>query len=216
MMALTLAFGGRDVGGFFVVPDRSDIGKTTHDIAFCYFMGSDAASGDSSMGGDLHSDWLCGEKQLGFGWRRILRCKFTFTPELIARPLLNDVYKRLPTNVAQKLRKPRIDLVFDGSFGRCVHFMGANFAPKFLQRGDDLASTTNRAVRIVFSKERTFTRNESEVDEANGVYLMLSTNAIRETAPKPSTGRAFFRYWVNFAQEFPLDGVRSCSETWAR
>ena len=192
-------------GGFFVLPDRSDSGKTTRDIAFCCFVGSDAASGNRSMRGVLHADCLCDEEKLGFEGRRIHRCKFTFTPELSTRPLLNAVYKRMPTNATQKLRKPHIDLVPDGSFGRCVHFLETNSTPKFSQNDDDLASITKRAVRIVFSKKRTFKRNAADVDEASGIYLMLPANAIRETVLKPSTRRGCFRYWANFDREFPLD-----------
>ena len=133
MMALTLAFAGRDVGRFFILPDKSDSGKTTHDLAFCYFLGSEESSGSGSMSGTLHADWLCDENKLGFEGHRILHCKFTFTPEMSAKPLLNDIYKRLPTNVTQKLRKPHIDQVFDGSYGGCLHFLETNLAPKFVQ-----------------------------------------------------------------------------------
>ena len=144
------------------------------------------------MGGVLRAAWLFGAKQLGFEGRGILRRKFTFTPELIDRTLLNDVYKRLPANATQKLRKPHIDLVFDGSFGMCVHFVETNSTPKFPQKDDDLASVTTRKVSIVVSKKRTFAINASDVDDENGVYLMLSANARMGTVPKPSTGRAFF------------------------
>ena len=40
VMGMTLAYAGRDVGRFFIFPDKSDSGKTTHDVAFCYFLGS--------------------------------------------------------------------------------------------------------------------------------------------------------------------------------
>ena len=40
MMGLTMAYDGRDVGRFFILPDKSDSGKTTHDSAPCYFLGS--------------------------------------------------------------------------------------------------------------------------------------------------------------------------------
>ena len=50
VMASTLAFGGRAVGRFFVLPGRSEIGKTTRDLAFFYFVGSAASSGNRSMG----------------------------------------------------------------------------------------------------------------------------------------------------------------------
>ena len=122
MMGQALEYAGRDVGRFFIPPDKRDSGATTQDIAFFYFLGSAESSGGSSMSGTLRADWICGEEQLGFEFHRILHCKFTFTPEMGAKPLLNDVYKRLPTNVTQKLRKPHIDQVFDGSFGRCLHF----------------------------------------------------------------------------------------------
>ena len=45
MMASTLAAGGRDVGRFCALPDRSDGGKITRDIAFCYFMGLEESGG---------------------------------------------------------------------------------------------------------------------------------------------------------------------------
>ena len=63
MMASTLSFGGRDVGIFPSLPDRSDSGKKTRDIAFCYFMGSEASYWHISMGGVLHADWIFGERE---------------------------------------------------------------------------------------------------------------------------------------------------------
>ena len=79
------------------------------------------------MGGPIRADWLFGERQLGFEGHRILRCKFTFTPEMSAKPLMNDVYERLPTNATQKLRKPHRDQVFAGSPGWRLHFFGNKF-----------------------------------------------------------------------------------------
>ena len=58
------------------------------------------------MRGALHAEWLCDEKALGFEGHHIIQCKFTFTPELSSKPIMNDVYNRLPTNAAQMLRKP--------------------------------------------------------------------------------------------------------------
>ena len=204
MMALTLAYANREVGRFFVLPDRSDAGKTTHDVVLSYFLGASDSSGRSSMSGTLHSDWLCDEKALGFEGHHILHCKFTFTPELSTKPILNDVYKRLPTAVTMKLRKPHSDQVFDGCFGRCVHFLETNFAPKMMQKEDSLASLAKRTVCVIFSKKRTFAKEPSEVDERGGVYLMRSASDIRRTALTPSTRRAFIRYWVNFTREYPL------------
>ena len=40
LMALTLAFAGREVGRFFALPERRNAWKTTHDTSFCYFLGS--------------------------------------------------------------------------------------------------------------------------------------------------------------------------------
>ena len=96
MMGQALEYAGRDVGRFFIPPDKRDSGATTQDIAFFYFLGSAESSGSNSMSGTLHADWLCGERQLGFDGHRILRCKFAFTPWMSSKPLLNDVYKRAP------------------------------------------------------------------------------------------------------------------------
>ena len=192
MMGLTLAFAGRDVGRFFILPDKSDSGKTTHDIAFCYFLGSEESSGSSSMSGTLHADWLCDESKLGFEGYRISRCKFTFTPEMSSKPLLNDVYKRPPTNVTQKLRKPHSEQVSDGSFGRCLHFLETNSAPKFALKDDDINSIMKRTACIFFSNKRRFTRSPEEVDEENGVFLMMGPSALHDTVLTPSTRRAFF------------------------
>ena len=153
MMALTLAYAGYEVGRFLVLPDRSDARRTTHNVALSYFHGASDSIGKSSMSGSLHSNWLCGEQAIGFEGRHILRCKFKFTPELSTKPILNDLYKKLPTSVTIKLRKPRSEQVFDGCFGTCVHFLETNFAPKMMQREDSLASLAKRAICVVFSKK---------------------------------------------------------------
>ena len=117
MMAPTLDFSGRDVGRAYGPPDRSGAGKTTRDLSFCYSIGSASPSGRGSMSGKLHAERLRGEKSLGFEGRQIAHWEFTFTPDLAPKHILNDVYNRIPTNVAQKLRNPHIDVVFDASFG---------------------------------------------------------------------------------------------------
>ena len=165
MMALTLAFAGREVGRLSILPDRSNAGKTTRDTSPRYFLGSGDSSGRGSMGGTLHADWMCGEKALGFEGRHILRCKFAFTPELSTRPILDDAYKTPPTLVTQKHRKPHSDLVFDATFGRCLHFLETNFSPKMQQREGDVESLVKRKVSIQFPNKRKFTRNSSEIDE---------------------------------------------------
>ena len=161
MMALTLAYAGREVGRFFILPDRSDSGKTTHNLALCYFLGGEDTSGRGTMSGTFHGEWLCDDKALGYEGHRILHCKFTLTPELSTKPILNDVYKRIPTNVCQKLRKPHSDQVFDGSFGKCVHFLETNYTPRMLYSMGDLGSLVKRSICIIFSRKRAFTRHES-------------------------------------------------------
>ena len=91
MMAITLAHAGGEFGRFFALPGKSDVCKTTHDVVFSYFLGAADSIGGSSMGGTLHADWLCDERALGFERNRILSCKFTFTPEQSAKPILNDL-----------------------------------------------------------------------------------------------------------------------------
>ena len=204
MMGLTLAFAGREVGRFYILPDRSDSGKTTHDLALCYLLGSSESSGRGSLSGTLHCEWLCDEKALGFEGHTITQCKFTLTPELSTKPILNDLYKRIPTNVTQKLRKPHSDQVFEATFGKCVHFLETNYTPKMQYIGDDLASLVKRSVVIIFSRKRRFTREKSEVDEESGVYLMRSSEELREKVLTPNTRRAFFRYWMNFTKDYPV------------
>ena len=137
-------------------------------------------------------------------------CEFTFTPDLTTRPLLNDVYKGYRQTSRRNCGIPHMGLVFDRSCGVRVRFAGANFAPQFFQKDDTLSSIA----------KRTFARNASAVDEENGIYVMLSGNAIRETVLKHSTRRAFTRYWGNFDQEStppaPLACVWRFSETWWR
>ena len=203
MMALALAFFGREVGMFFIPPDRSNAGKTTRDTSFFYFLGADDSIGRGSMSGTLRADWLFGEKALGFEGHHILQRKFTSTPELSTRPILNDTYKRLPTLVKQKLRKPRSDLVFDGTSGGRLHFLETNFAPKMLQRDDEVDSLVKRTVCIRFSNKRTFTWNARDVDEANGVFQMHSASRLRENVQTPPVRRAFYRYWANFSRGPP-------------
>ena len=163
------------------------------------------------MSGTLRADWICGEEQLGFEFHRILHCKFTFTPEMGAKPLLNDVYKRLPANVTKKLRNPHIGQVFDGSFGRCLHFSETNIAHKFVQKDGDIQSIMKRTVCIVFSNKRRFARSPGDVDEENGVFLTIEPIALRDTVLTPSTRRAFFTHWINFAKKRPLGGMRESS-----
>ena len=165
MMELTLAFAGREIGRFFVLPDRSNAGKPTRDTSPGYFLGPDDSSGRGSMGGTLHADWACEEKALGFEGHHILICEFTLTPELSTRPILNDTYKRLPTSVTQKLRKPHSDLVFDATFGRCLHFLETNSPPKMLHREDDVESLVKRTASTQCPNKRKFARNSSEIDK---------------------------------------------------
>ena len=204
MMALTLAYAGREVGRFFILPDRSDSGKTTHNLALCYFLGGEESSGRGTMSGTLHAEWLCDDKALGFEGHHILHCKFTLTPELSTKPILNDVYKRIPTNVCQKLRKPHSAEVFDGSFGKCVHFLETNYTPRMLYPQDELGAIVKRSLCIIFSRKRAFARQESEVDEESGVFLMKTADELRRSSLTPSTRRAFFRYWINFTKEYPV------------
>ena len=136
MMALTLAFCGREVGRFFILPDRSNAGKTTHDTSFCYFLGADDSSGRGSMGRTLCTDWRFDGKAHGLEGRRVLHCKFTRAPDPGTRPILSDTYKRLPTLATQKLRKLRIDLVFGGTFGMCLRFLETNFSLNMIQRDE--------------------------------------------------------------------------------
>ena len=107
------------------------------------------------MRGTLHSNWLCDEQAIGSEWRHILGCKFTFTPELSTKPMLNDIYKKLPTAATLKLRKPHIGQVFDGCFGMCVHFLETNFAPKMSQRDEIIASLVNHIIGVIFPRKRT-------------------------------------------------------------
>ena len=151
MMAITLAYDGREVGGFFAFPDKRDVGETTRDLAFSHFLGAADSSGKSSMGGTLHADWLCDERSLDFEGHQILNCKFTFAPNLSAKTKLNDQYKRLPTNVTQKMRKPHSDQVFGGCFGRCLHFVETNMAPGMVQMEDILDYIVKRTICVLLS-----------------------------------------------------------------
>ena len=164
MMWQALEYAGREVGRFFIPPDKNASGGTTRDLAFCHFIGSAESSGNSSMSGALRADWLFGDRQLGFEGHRILRCKFTFTQEMGDKPLLNDAYKRFPANVTPNLRKPRIDQVHDGPFGMCLYFSATNSAPEFVQKGDDVQPITKRAVCTVSPNKRRFARSPGEVD----------------------------------------------------
>ena len=83
--------------------------------------------------------------------------------------------------------------------------METNFAPKFVQKGDDIRPITKRAVCIVFPNKRRFTRSPGDVGEENGVPPMLESSALRETVLTPSIWRAFFRYWNTFTKECPVD-----------
>ena len=121
------------------------------------------------MRGTLHSEWICDKKAIGLERHHIIRCKFTFTPELSSNPIMNDVYNRPPTNVTQKLRKTHIDVVFGASFAKYLHFLETNFRPRILQRDDDMASISKRAVCIYFSRELSFARGAAQVDGENGV-----------------------------------------------
>ena len=109
---------------------------------------------------------------MGFEGRAILQCKCTLTPELSDRPILNDLYKRIPTNICQKLRRPRSAQVFGGEFGKCVHFLETNYATGMQYLGDDLASRVKRTVVVIFPRKRRFARDTSEVGDESGVYLM--------------------------------------------
>ena len=51
MMALNLARSANEVGVFCALPDKSDVGETTHDVAVSYFPGPSDSGGESSMGG---------------------------------------------------------------------------------------------------------------------------------------------------------------------
>ena len=203
-MAPNLAFSGREVGRFFILPDRSNAGETTRDTSFCNFLGVDDSSGRGCMGGALHSDWLCDEKAIGFEGRHILSFKFTFTPELSTRPILSDTYKRLPTLATQKLRKPHIDLVFGGTSGRRLRFLETNFVPKMLQRDYEVESLVKRTSRTRLSNKRTFTWSANEVGEASGIFQMQSASHLREYVLAPSVRRAFFRYWVTPRRDFSI------------
>ena len=54
-------------------------------------------------------------KNTRFEGRAILHCEFKLKPELPTRPIINDIYKRIPNNICQKLRKPHLRHVFGDS-----------------------------------------------------------------------------------------------------
>ena len=205
MMALTLAYDGREVGRFFVLPDRSDSGKTTRNLALCYFLGGEDTSGRGAMSGTFHSEWLCDDKALGYEGHHVVHCRLTLTPELSTKPILNDVFKRISTNVCQKLRKPHSDHVFDESFGTCVHFLETNYTPGMLYSIGDLCSLVDRSMCIISSRKRAFTRHRSEAGEKEGVFLMETPEEVRRAALAPSTRRASSRYWVDFTKDCPIE-----------
>ena len=101
-------------------------------------MGISDPSDRAPLSGAMHFDWICDEKPGGFERHSVLRREFTFTPELPTHQILNDIYKRLPTGLRQKLRIPHSDLATHATFGTCVHFPETNYAPKMQQTGDDL------------------------------------------------------------------------------
>ena len=157
------------------------------------------------MRGALRSEWLRGERTLGFEGHQIVHCKFTFTPELSHSPITNVVYKGMPTNVNQKPRNPHVDVVFDASFGKCIRFLAANSRPRMLQRDDDMAPISKRTVFIYFPRKSSIASDAAQVDEADGVHLMKHATALRGEILTPPIRRAFPRYWVNLANESPLD-----------
>ena len=105
----------------------------------------------------------------------------------------NDICKNLPAAVTMKLREPHIDHVFGGCFGRRVHFLETNFAPKMMQKEDILESLAKQTICVIFSRKRTFAREPSGVDESGGVYLMRTAIDIRDAVFTPPTRRAFIR-----------------------
>ena len=160
------------------------------------------------MGGALHSISLCDEQTVGFEGLHILRWKFTYAPELSAKPILNDIYKKFPAAVTLKLRKPHIEQVRDGRFGACVRFLGTNFAAKMFQRDDILASFVRRPICIIFPKKRKFAMDQEEVGEERGIYLTQPPNTMRENVFTPAVRRDFVQYWANFTKEPLCIGAR--------
>ena len=121
------------------------------------------------MSGTLHCDWVCDEKPLGLDGHAILHCKFALTPELPTRAILDDIYKRIPANICQKLRKPHSGHLFEGTFGKCVHFLETIYAPRMQYLGDDIDALVKRSIVVISSRKRHFARDASEVDEESGV-----------------------------------------------
>ena len=114
MMGLPAAFAGHHGGRFFTPPDRGDSGKTTNDLSLRYLLVSSESSGRGSLSGTLRCDWLCGDEPRGFEGHTILQRRLAITPVLSTWPVLHGIYKRIPTNVCQKLRYPRSGQVFEG------------------------------------------------------------------------------------------------------
>ena len=49
----------------FILPDRIDSGKTTHDPSLCYLLVRSASIRRGSLSGTLRLNWLFGEKIVG-------------------------------------------------------------------------------------------------------------------------------------------------------
>ena len=201
--APTLSFDGREVGRFPVLPDRIDAWGDNARYIFLLLLRVWRFYRMGGMGGTLREDWICDEKALGFEERHILRFKFAFAPELSTRPILNDTYKRPPTLVTQKLRKPQSDLVCDATFGRCLHFLETNLPNNMIQRDDDVDVLIKRTVDIQFDNKRNLRDTHQRyagVYLRNAHYILPYGHVVT-----PSVRRAFFRYGVNFITDYPVD-----------
>ena len=95
-----------------------------------------------------------------FDGHEIMRRKFTITPELPNRSILNDLYRRTPANICQEMRKRLSAHVFGGAFGKCVHCPQTNYPPRMRYLREDLSSLVKGGAAL-------FTRASADSQETH-------------------------------------------------